>query len=225
MAPAIDQPNSAPGIRAIERIIVNSSVYLRCEVLCYDEKLHNSVNRVINQLEELENDINLPDDLLSQIADKHIELLNLRRTLLKTKRIESGFSNVQELIVDPKKLPKKVEKTATQAQVEGQKSAQNIATSSSEQPTPCIYCKKSHTPEMCSIPASQRVAFLKKHQLCPECLKSVESSPTGCEGSCASSSQGDRKCQFTSVEFNSKQQNSSENGANKNRRRLNNRQK
>lgn len=41
-----DQPNKR---RAVERLIAVSKVYLSCEVEVYDEKLHNSIDKMIDR--------------------------------------------------------------------------------------------------------------------------------------------------------------------------------
>ena len=80
--------------RAIERVLTSSAIFQRCNLSEYDEKLHNSLNRVIGQLEEIESNLETPEELLSQISDRHLELLNTRMKLLNIKPNQVLENNV-----------------------------------------------------------------------------------------------------------------------------------
>lgn len=185
--------------RSIERILANCEVYLRCELVCYDEKLHASVNRAIGLLEDIEEDLNVPDDVLPAVADRHLELLAMRMKLLSlnqkpvvdnpsaTKSLYDLFSRKgkeekKEPVSSVKQEKKQTSSFISNLPPEGK----TIRPQPDDEPIipvvnlircsakVCVFCDEKHIEELCSFPLNKKMAILKKKKLCFKCLASIK---------------------------------------------------
>lgn len=148
--------------RTIDRLLATSAIYLKCAVLCYDAKLHQTLDKIIDQLETLELDVEkTPDELLPTITGRHLELINQRMKLIQMKPSETG----QSLALQGA--------TATTTPIDIDLSAI------------CFYCKADHPPECCTVyPLNRRSNIIKKRKRCFRCLAKKTEDHSDCPGRC-----------------------------------------
>ena len=136
--------------RKVKRLLDFSVIYMNCEILCYDEKLHRSVDNVIEQLESLQQNTDTTDELLGNITERHLALLNQRMKLLKFRP-----DYLDKLSITRNKTKK--QKLSAQSDIDI-----NVQ---------CVFCKEDHSSESCAVlPWSERLKIIKRKKRCYKCL-------------------------------------------------------
>ena len=152
--------------REVQRLLAYSVIYIKCEILCYDEKLHKSLDNIIEKLESLEQDIDsTPDELISKIIERHLALLNQRMKLLKfLSEKQVKFSSNRNNIT------KKQDDIDINAH--------------------CIFCNMDHSSDNCLVfPLNRRSNIIKFRKRCFKCLEKLTQGHN-CGKKCANCNNG-----------------------------------
>ncbi|KAH9401613.1 hypothetical protein TYRP_017011 [Tyrophagus putrescentiae] len=161
--------------RVVERLITVSKIYLDLpELEVYDEKLHRSLDRMIERFDAAETDMDTtPDDLLPTVTERHLELLNVRMKLLKLNGNGNGGNTTDSSsssagTANPPPPPH----TPTDTDLNGSSDSG------------CFYCRGDHASEQCTVfPLARRSNIIKKRKRCFRCLRKFTEGHR-CEGRC-----------------------------------------
>ncbi|KAH9398092.1 hypothetical protein TYRP_019468 [Tyrophagus putrescentiae] len=183
--------------RVVERLITVSKIYLDLpELEVYDEKLHRSLDRMIERFDAAETDMDTtPDDLLPTVTERHLELLNVRMKLLKLNGNGNGNGGGNTADSSSSSAGTGPTKTST-ITTDTTTSTDSKSTTTTTATTPtdtdlngssdngCFYCRGDHASEQCTVfPLARRSNIIKKRKRCFRCLRKFTEGHR-CEGRC-----------------------------------------
>ncbi|KAH9390527.1 hypothetical protein TYRP_022942 [Tyrophagus putrescentiae] len=180
--------------RVVERLITVSKIYLDLpELEVYDEKLHRSLDRMIERFDAAETDMDTtPDDLLPTVTERHLELLNVRMKLLKLNGNGNGGNTTDSFSSSAGTGPTKTSTITTDTTTSTDSKSTTTTTATTPTDTDlngssdsgCFYCRGDHASEQCTVfPLARRSNIIKKRKRCFRCLRKFTEGHR-CEGRC-----------------------------------------
>ncbi|KAH9390577.1 hypothetical protein TYRP_022903 [Tyrophagus putrescentiae] len=179
--------------RVVERLITVSKIYLDLpELEVYDEKLHRSLDRMIERFDAAETDMDTtPDDLLPTVTERHLELLNVRMKLLKLNGNGNGGNTTDSSSSSAGTGPTKTSTITTDTTTSTDSKSTTTTTTTptdtdlnGSSDNGCFYCRGDHASEQCTVfPLARRSNIIKKRKRCFRCLRKFTEGHR-CEGRC-----------------------------------------